>query len=289
MTARERSLRPYRGALAPAGRKPLVIARYALGRLFDSRLFLAFFLVCHVPTLALAGILYAYANADLVAPFLAISEIAAELEARLLAASLSISLWVSFLVVLVAGPALVAPDFANNAMQLVLCRGLRKRDYVLGKLLALLLVAGPATWVPGALLVLLAAEPALHRSLLEGVRLALALATTTLAWTGCLAMIVFALAAWVKTRPAATLGFLGLFIVADVTGDLLDAIFGGWLGGVLDLTDAIDVVGHALYGMAAAPDQSAPPAWAAWAALLLGTGIAAAALARRLGARELAT
>ena len=288
MTTRARSVSPYRGALAPDGRKPLVVARYALGRLFDSRLFVAFFLVCHVPTLALAGIVYAYANTDLIAPFVAISAVAAELDAWLLTASLSISLWVSFLVVLVAGPTLVAPDLANNGMQLVLCRGLRKRHYVLGKLLALFLVAGAATWVPGALLVLLAAEPALHRSVLEGVRLALALAAATLAWTGCLAMIAFALAAWVKTRPAATLGFLGLFVVADVTGDLVDAIFGGWSGSVLDLTDAIDVVGRALYGMTAASDQSAP-AWAAWAALLLCTAAAAAALARRLRGVELAT
>lgn len=289
MSARKYTTSPYRGTLAPDGRKPLVIARYALGRLFDSRLFVAFCLVCTVPTLALAGVVYAYSNAGLFASFMAIPEIAAELDARLLTASLSISTWVSFLVVLVAGPALIAPDLANNAMPLYLCRGLRKRDYVLGKLLALLAIAGATTWIPGALLVLFAAEPALHLSLLAGIRLALALTATTLAWTGCLAMIAFALSAWVKTRPAATLGFLGLFVVADVSGDVVNAIFGGWVGSALDLTDAIDVVGRTLYGATAVPQPSALPVWAACAALLVGTGAAAAALARRLRAGELAT
>ena len=285
MSIRERRFRPYSGALVPERRKPLVIARYALARLFDSRLFLAFFLVCHVPMLIHAGIVYAYANADLIAPFVSIPTIAAELDAWLLTTALSISTWVSFLIVLVAGPALVSPDLANNAMPLYLSRGLRKRDYVCGKLLALLLLAGTATWVPGALLVLLAAELALHQSWLAGIRFALALTATTLAWTGCLAMIAFALSAWVKTRPAATLGFLGLFVVADVSGDVLDAVFGGWLGGALDLADAIAVVGYTLLGVAAEDDL---PAWAGWTALLLSTGVAAAALARRIRAGELA-
>lgn len=287
MSIRERRFGPYRGALTPDGRKPLVIARYALGRMFDSRLFLAFYLVCYVPMLGLAGVVYAYANADQIAPFMAIPAVAAELDAWLLTTALSIATWVAFLVVLVAGPALIAPDLANNAMPLYLCRGVRKRDYVFGKMLALFVVAGAASWVPGALLVLFAAEPALHQSWLAGVRFALALMATTLAWTGCLATIAFALSAWAKTRPAATLGFLGLFVVADVSGDLIDAIFGGWLGSVLDLTDAIAVVGAGLHGMA--PASQSAPAWAAWAALLLSTCGAAAALLRRLCAGDLAT
>lgn len=289
MSTRSRRLSPYCGALVPDGRKPLVIARYALERLFDSRLFVAFFLLCCTPSLGLAGIVYAYANAELIAPVVPIREIAAQQDTWLLTAALAISTWVSFLVVLVVGPALIAPDLANNAMPLYLCRGLSKRDYVLGKLIAVVLVAGAATWMPGTLLVLLSAETALHQSLLAGGPFALALAATTLAWTGCLTMIAFALSAWVKTRPAATLGFLGLFVVADVSGDVLGAIFGGWAGRALDLTEAIDVVGRTLYGMPAAPEQPALPAWAAWAALLLGTGAATAALGRRLRAGELAT
>ena len=293
MSIREQRFGPYRGTLTPARRKPLVIARYALGRLFDSRLFVAFFLICYIPALALAGAIYGYARVELmITPFIEIPEITTKLDAWLLSAALSISLSVSFLVVLVVGPALIAPDLANNAMPLYLSRGLRKRDYVLGKLLALFLVAGAATWVPCALLVLLSAEQALHQSWLAGVRLALALTATTLVWTSCLAMIAFALSAWVKTRPAATLGFLGLFVVADVIGDVLDTTFGGWVGSALDPSDAIDTVGQALYnmaGIAATPDQSVPPTWAAWAVLLLCTAAPAAALARRIRAGELAT
>ena len=222
-----------------------------------------------------------YSNTELITAFVAAAEIEDGLSAWLLTTALAISLWVSFVIVLVVGPALIAPDLANNAMPLYLCRGLRRRDYVHGKLLALFLVTGAPTWAPGSLLVLLSAETVLHESSLAGARLALALAATTLVWTGLLAMVAFAISAWVKTRPVATLGFLGFFVMADVSGDLR----GGWVGSAIDPADAIVVVGRTLYGLGA---ESPLPAWAAWAVLLLGVVAAAAALAYRIRGVELA-
>ena len=267
----------------------LVIARYALGRIFDSRLFVAFFLACYIPSLAVLGMIYAYHNVDFFAPVVTLpKELSAALEARLLAATLSPSIWVSFLVVLVVGPALIAPDLANNAMPLYLSRGLRKRDYILGKLLALLATAAAVTWIPGIVILLLYGQYVPERSFATDLRLALALTATSLVWTGCLAMIAFAISAWVKTRPAATLGFLGLFGVAAICSNIVNGIFGGWLGSALDLTDAIDVVGRTLYGLSTEPIELAMPAWAAWAMLLLSTSAAAAALLRRVRAGEVA-
>ena len=276
---------------ASAGRL-LVIARYALGRMFDSRLFVAFFLACYIPSLTLLGIIYAYHNADFIAYFATLpKDLFTAVDAWLLAATLSPSTWVSFLVVLVAGPALIAPDLANNAMPLYLSRGLRKRAYVLGKLLALLATAGAVTWVPGVLILLLYGQYVPERSFFTDIRLALALTATSLVWTGCLAMIAFAISAWVKTRPAATLGFLGLFVVAAICSDIVGGIFGGWWGSAVDLADAIEVVGRTLYGLSTdeiEPGELAMPAWAAWAMLLLTTTAAAAALFRRIRAGEVA-
>ena len=273
MSARERLFGTYPGALTPPARKPFVIARYALGRMFASRLFVAFFLACYIPSLVLMGIARMHYSGH----FIPIPP--------MISLVLSSSIWVSFLVVLVAGPALIASDIANNAMPLYLSRGLRKQDYVLGKLLALFATAAAVTWMPGVLVILVCGQYEPARSLLTDLRLALALAATSLVWVGCLAMIALAISAWVKTRPAATLGFLGLFVVAEVSGDILEARFGGWVGSAFDLTDAVEVVGRTLYGISA---ESPLPAWAAWAMLLLSTIAAAAALFRRIRAVEVA-
>ena len=281
-----RQFSPYRGPLTPVGRRPVAIARYALKRLFESRLFVAFFVACYIPSLALLAMVYGYYNAELVASFVTIpDELSTRVEDWLLARTLSVSIWITFLVVLVAGPALIAPDLANNAMPLYLCRGLRKREYVFGKLLALFGGAGAVTWVPGVLVVLLHGQYLPEQAFWIDIRLALALIATSLVWTGCLAMIAVAISAWVKNRPAATLGFLGLFVVAELTGDVLERIFGGWVGSAFDLTDAILVAGRTLYGL---PVDSMMPAWVAWAVLLLSTVVAAAALAPRIRAGEVA-
>ena len=65
---------------------------------------------------------------------------------------------------------------------------------------------------------------------LGAARLALAFTVGLLAWTLCLSMLALALSAWVKWRPAATLGLLGAYIVTTTLGDVLQSVLGGALG-----------------------------------------------------------
>ena len=274
-------------ALALATSRALVIARYALRGLFASRLFQAFFLACYVPSLVTLAAISARHNERFDSWIgLLPAELVRNVDAWLLSATLSPALAIAFLVTLVAGPAIIAPDLANNAMPLLLSRPLRKLDYVLGKLLALLAATGAVTWLPGALLLLVHGQYAEHRPFGEDARLALALTATCLAWSTCIATIALAIAAWVKSRPVATLGFLGLFFVGDVIGDLVQAGVGGWAGSAFDLMEAAQVAGRTLYGLRA---ESPMPPGAAWTMLALSAAVAGFALWRRIRAQEVAT
>ena len=54
-----------------------------------------------------------------------------------------------------AGPGLIAPDLANNALPLYFSRPLSRAEYMLARLLVLLGVLSPITWIPGVLLFLM--------------------------------------------------------------------------------------------------------------------------------------
>ena len=68
--------------------------------------------------------------------------------------------------------------------------------------------------------------------------------------------------AWVKLRPAATLGFLDLYYATKVAGGVLGEIVGDadavWVGSLLSLSDAIDTVDGWLHGGNSLDDDGPP-------------------------------
>ncbi len=265
---------------ADGDRRYLVIARYVLASALRSRLFVAFLLACLVPSLVLlVGIYLRYQVTALEQVGSAVDSVL-DLDAWLVVAATKTSLVVSFLVVLVVGPGLVAPDLANNAMPLYLSRPVAKTDYVVGKLLVLTGLASAVSWVPGWILIGVNGYYA-GDSWFGALRPAGALAAASLVWTLCLGMVALAISAWVKWRPAATLGLLGVYVVSAAAGGVLQTVFGGWSGSLLNLSDAIDSIAVGLAGT----DRHPLPLAAAWGVIAGVTALAAAALFYRIRVR----
>ena len=279
------------------GRLPplLVIARYALAGLFASRLFVAFLVACCVPGLALLVLVFVRHNTAGTKTLEFVEATLSQLlplNTWLIEAARAPSLVVSFLVVLVAGPALVAPDVHRNAMPLYLSRPLGRADYVFGKLLPLLLLSMAVAWLPGVLV--FAAQSAFlgFDWMLAHIRFPFALGAACLVWTVCLGTIALAVSAWVKWRPAATLGFLGMYYVTAVAGNVLGRVVDGaeWIGSLLNLSDAIDTVDYWLHGGSSLGDAEPPlPVPAAWGVLAASTALAVLVLLRRVRATEAAS
>ena len=139
------------------------------------------------------------------------------------------------------------------------------------------------TWIPGLLLVFVNAYYAEDGWLLGNLSVPLGLVATCLVWSGCLSIIALALSAWVRWRPAATLGFLGLFVIGSAIGNLFRVTSGDWYGSLIILWDAIEVVGRDLFGAKASDLMPLP--WA-WGTLVFATALAFWALMRRIRAFE---
>ena len=248
-----------------------VIARYAIASTMRSRLFVAFLVACLVPSFVLLVAVYLRYNVAAIEEAGSAIGSVLDLDAWLFGTALDIGQVVTFLVVLVVGPGLVAPDLANNAMPLYLSRPVARRSYVAGKLLVLCGLCVAVGLCPGLLLIVVNAGYSGDGAWLGTARLAAAFAIGLLAWTICLSMLALAISAWVRWRPAATLGLLGVYIVTTTLGDVLQPVFGGWAGSALDLTRAVQAIAVTVSGVG---DPSMPATLAA--AVIVGVAALAA-------------
>ena len=288
MSVREHGFRTYAGPWTRMITRPLVITRYTLANVFSSRLFTIFYVACFLPPCLFLVTIYLRYKVDFLSGVLGFRDPDAIIGAGLFDDWLYYgivepSVFVAFLIVLVRGPALLAPDLKDNAMPLYLSRPLTKPQYLLGKLLALLWLTAAVTWIPGLLLVFVNAYYAEDGWLLDNLSVPLGLIVTCLVWSVCLSIIALALSAWVRWRPAATLGFLGLFVIGSAIGNLFRVTSGDWYGSLIILFDAIEVVGRDLFGAKASDLMPLP--WA-WSTLAVATALALWALMRRIRAFE---
>ena len=289
MSLREHGFRTYPGPWTRTIARPLVVARYALSGVFSSRLFTIFYVACFLPSCLFLVTIYLRYKVDFLSGVVGFREAEALggtglLDDWLYYGIVEPSFWLAFLIVLVKGPSLLAPDLKDNALPLYLSRPLTKSQYLLGKLLVLLWLTGAVTWIPGLLLVSVNAYYAEDGWLFDNLAVPLGLVATCLIWSGCLSIIALALSAWVRWRPAATLGFLGLFVIGSAIGNLFRATSGHWYGSLIIPWDAIEVVGRDLFGAKASDLMPLP--WA-WGTLAVVSALALWALMRRIRAFEI--
>jgi ABC-2 type transport system permease protein len=149
----KKTYRPYEGALTASWRRLLVIPRYAFEDLRKSRFLTIFYILSFIYPLIAALIIYVQHNAS------ALRLINAEGAQRLISINVSFYMgilgWQSMLALFLSafiGPGQVSPDLSNNALSLYLARPFSRAEYVLGKMLVLIILLSLMTWVPGLLL-----------------------------------------------------------------------------------------------------------------------------------------
>jgi hypothetical protein len=298
MTVYKRAYRPYAGPLTPERRRFLVVARYGLQEILESRPVVAFLVLCCLPFLVEAAVVYV-ANTPSARALLGIGgDAPSPMRREFFMAILSFQGMLAFLLTAWIGPVLVSPDLVNGALPLYLSRPLSRGEYVLGKASVLAVLLSAITWLPVLLVFSLQAALAGREWLDAQGRVAWAVFAGAWTWIAVLTLLGLALSAWIKWRLVASAALFAVFFGGTAFGEMWREVLRDPWGRLLNLTYLIGLVWRDLFQVATArpvaremlDDRRAAdlPLWAAWMGLALACSLCLLVLNRRLQAREVA-
>ena len=301
MAVYEHTYKQYLGKLTPEWSRFLVIPRHAFRDVFRSKLFTAFFVVCFIPLLIEAILIYLHHNVNALAILKVDVRELIPIDASFFQTFVNLQGTFAFFVTLLVGPPLVARDLRNNALPLYLCRPFSRTEYVLGKMSVLLILLSAITWVPQLLLFL-------FQSYLEGaswfvnnLSLASAIFIGSVVWILLLALLSQAVSALVKWRVIASAALLGIFFIPSVFGEVINQLFLTRWGNIISMGALIKNVTAGLFGTFVQASGhvtewdgrigreiivNEPPLLASWFVLFLICVICLALLSRKVKAYE---
>ena len=303
MAVYEQTYKRYAGKLTPEWSRFLIIPRHAYRAVFNSKLFTAFFVICFLPLLVEAVLIYLHHNVTALAILQVNVKELIPIDAFFFETFVSIQAGFAFFVALLVGPPLVSRDLRNNALPLYLCRPFSRTEYVMGKMSVVLILLSAITWIPQLLLFF-------FQSYLQGFAwfranlwIAYAILISGLVWILLLALLTQTISALVKWRVVASGALLGLFFIPSVFGEFINIVFQTRWGNLISLGALTRNVTKGLFGtfdrvggtiLIRDFDDNIvrevlliePPLWASWTVLFMICAVCLALLAWKVKAYE---
>jgi ABC-2 type transport system permease protein len=235
VSVNKRSYRSYTGPVTPTRWRFLVIARYGLADVWQSRVTNILFVLCLVPMLISLVFIY-IANSETARLLIGMQNV------RLLAIDqnfffrmLHVQCWLALLPAAWIGPRLISQDLTHNALPIILSRPITRREYVLGKLVVLWGFLSVVTWLPLLLLFAFQAHMSKIPWLVEHWYIGSGVLFGSLLWIALIALLALALSAWVRWRIVATALVFGAIFVTAGFGTVFNAVMRSNIGSLINL------------------------------------------------------
>jgi len=301
MAVYEQTYKQYLGKLTPEWSRFLIIPRHAFRDVFKSKLFTAFFVVCFLPLLVEAILIYLHHNVNALALMKVNVRELIPIDAFFFQTFVNLQATFAFFVTLLIGPPLVARDLRNNALPLYLCRPFSRTEYVLGKMSVLLILLSSMTWIPQLILFCFQAYLEGARWFIDNLWIASAIFIGSVVWILLLALLSQVVSALVKWRVVASGALLGIFFIPSVFGEVINQLFFTHWGNIISLGALMKNVSAGLFGtfvrttghmtdfdngVAREIVMNEPPLWASWFVLGLICLVCLALLSRKVKAYE---
>src|SRR5215208_2546101 len=152
MSVYKRGYRRYSGPLTGRWTRFLVLPRYAWRRLHQQRLVLLLTILAFVWPLLCAGFVYLANHVDLLQGLDREFRQFIQVDGRFLSIFMYVQAGFAVFLAALAGPGLIAPDLANNALPLYFSRPITRWSYALARLTVLMGMLSVVTWIPGLIL-----------------------------------------------------------------------------------------------------------------------------------------
>jgi ABC-2 type transport system permease protein len=247
MAVYKKTYRRYDGGLTPDWSRLWIIPRYAMEDMHRSRFFRMFFLASFLYPVLAAFVVYVYHRLSVFESLGIPPPRIISIDTQFFLTFLGFQSMLAFFVAAFAGPGLVSPDLANNALPLYLARPFSRSQYVFGKLSVLAFLLSLMTWVPGLLLFGLQGYMEGGNWFSENLRIASGLFFGAWIWILVLSFLALALSAWVKWKPLAGGLLFGCFFVAAGFGVHINIVLRTKWGHLLNISHLIGSVWVSLF------------------------------------------
>ncbi len=284
----------YSGDLTAQWQRFLVLPRFAYRKVFQSKLFTIFFVICFLVPLGGAVMIYLRNNLSALNMLRLPIDSIFSINTGFFSTLLGIQGIFAFILTALVGPGLVSPDLTNNGLALYLSRPFSRSEYLLGKASVLLILQSCVTWLPLTILYLLQGSLAGGDWMISHSRILSAVFLGAWIWMIILTLLALALSAWVRWRSVAGALLFGVFFVSAGFGEAVKGILWTRWGGLFNLNQLIRTVWAWLfYGDASSSvageanaELGTIPVWSAWVMLALVAAFCLWLLSRRIRAYE---
>jgi ABC-2 type transport system permease protein len=303
MAVYEQTYKPYKGMLTPERSRFLIIPRHALRGVFNFKLFTAFYVICFLPLLVEAVLIYLHHNVTALAIMNLNARQLIPIDGSFFQTFVVVQGAFAFIVALLVGPPLVSRDLRNNALPLYLCRPFSRTEYVMGKMSVLLILLSWITWVPQLLMFLFQSYLEGFAWLKSNLWIASAIIFGGLVWILLLALLSQTISALVKWRIVASGVMLGIVFIPSAFAGIVNTLFQTHWANIISLSALMWNITSGLFGtfdrvggritVSDFDDNVVrevllmePPLWASWAALFLFCAVCLAILHWKVKAYE---
>ena len=269
MAVYKRGYRPYRGPTTGRWARFMVLPRNAWRRLYQQRLVLLLTMLALVWPLLCAGFIYLTNHAALLQGLEPEFRQFIQVDAGFFAIFMYVQSGFAVFLAALAGPGLIAPDLANNALPLYFSRPLTRWSYALARLTVLVGMLSIVTWIPGVLLFALQVGLAGGWWFRANWTLGAGVVTGFLLWLLVLSLVAMAASAYVKWRIVAAAVSLAFFFILSGVAEMIDNVFRVTWGHIIDPAWSVNQVWCALLGVQPPEGPGAAASGLALAVLIL--------------------
>lgn len=302
MAVYEQIYKPYKGKLTPEWSRFLIIPRNTLRGVFNSKLFTAFYVICFLPSLIEAVLIYLHHNVTALAIMNLNARQLIPIDGSFFQTFVVVQGAFAFVVAILVGPPLVSRDLRNNALPLYLCRPFSRTEYVIGKMSVLLILLSWITWVPQLLMFLFQSYLEGFAWLRSNLWIASAIIIGGFVWILLLALLSQTISALVKWRIVASGVMLGIVFIPSAFAGIVNLLFQTRWANIISLSALMWNITAGLFGTfdrVSGRIQISdfndtvrevllyePPLWASWAALFIFCAVCLAILHWKVKAYE---
>jgi len=227
----------------------MVLPRYAWRKLYEQRQVLVLTMAAFIWPLLCAGFVYLTNHVELLQGLDPSFRKFIQVDGRFFSIFMYVQGACAVFLAALAGPGLIAPDLANNALPLYFSRPLTRWSYALARLTVIVGMLSVVTWIPGLLLFGLQVGLAGRLWFLANWTLGAGGVIGFLLWLLLLGLVAMASSAYVKWRVVAGAISLAFFFILAGVSTMIDNVFRVTWGHVLDPAWAINRVWCALLGV----------------------------------------